>query len=139
MSTPAGPTSSSQRARLRPSAPWCGRFGRQHLTRSRALEHVRRPPPLRCDDEEHASVWAAEGTSEAAAINLDLLKHLTTFTDPHAALIGDICVPDGVLGVCTDAVGHAVSERGPHPALREATVGFDAKRRQLLGVGLGDD
>src|SRR5262249_42766616 len=80
-------------ARLRPSAPWCGRFGRQHLPRSWALEHIRRPPPLRCDDEEHASVWAAEGAREAAAIKLDFLKHLTTFADPHAALIGDIGVP----------------------------------------------
>src|SRR5262249_47101461 len=139
ISTPADPTPSSPQARLRPSASWGGRFGRQHLTRSLALEHVRWPPPLRRDDEERSSAWAAEGASEAAAIKLDFLKHLTTFTDSHAALIGDICVPDGVLGVCTNTVGHAVSERGPHSAVREATVGIDAKRRQPLGVGLGDD
>ena len=61
-------------------------------------------------------VRAPEHAGEAAAVKLDRLQHLTAFADAHAALVGDVPVPDGALGVEADAVGDAAVRGRPTPA-----------------------
>jgi hypothetical protein len=74
---------------------------------------------------------------EAAAVQADRLEHLPALADAHAALIGDVGVPDGVLGVGAEAVRDAIAQIGPHAPVRQAAVGVDVERGEPLGVGLG--
>ena len=67
------------------------------------------------------------------------LQDLAAFADAHAPLVRHVRVPDGVLRVGTDAVRYPVAELGPHPPVRQASVGRDVERREPLGIGLGDD
>src|SRR5205085_12595726 len=108
---------------LRPADAWCRRLDAQHLARARALEHVLRTPPLGRHHEQRAAVRAAERTGEAPAVKLDRLQHVATRANAHAALVGDVAVPDGALGVEADAVGHAIAEVRPQPPVRQAAAG----------------
>src|SRR5438132_12747298 len=81
--------------------------------------------PLGRHDEQRSLVYASEHASEAAAINADGLKHLASFADPHASFVGNVSVPDGVIGVDADTVGSAATEVGPHPAVRQAPAYLD--------------
>jgi hypothetical protein len=57
----------------------------------------------------------------------------------HAPPVRNVAVPDGPVGVQADTVGHATIQVGPDPPVRQAAVGGDVERRELVGVGLGDD
>jgi len=54
-------------------------------------------------------VYAPEHASEAAAVKVDRLQHLTTFANAHATLVGEV---------------------GPHPPVRQASVGRDVEGRE---------
>jgi hypothetical protein len=52
----------------------------------------------------------------------------TPFADAHAALVGDVAVPDGLISVEADAVGKTVAPVGPDASIRQAAVGGDVER-----------
>src|SRR5262245_52159841 len=92
---------------LRPPGAWCGRLDGQQLSRSRSrnLRDVLHATPLGGDQEQRSPARASEHASETAAVKVDTLQDLTTFADAHATLVGNVSVPDGVIGVDADAVG----------------------------------
>jgi len=59
---------------------------------------------------------------DAAAIKIDCLRHLATFTDAHTAIVGRHCVSDGVVSVHPDAVGNSFAEGGLNSPFRQAAV-----------------
>ena len=67
--------------------------------------------------EQRSPIGAAEHAGEAAAVELDRLQHLAALAHAHAALVADVAVPDGSLGVEADAVG-VVVDLGPRPSVR---------------------
>ena len=104
-------------------------------------------PPLMLSGPRHSLTvmnsvrrsGAAEHAGEAAAVELDRLQHLAAFADAHAALVRDVGVPDGALGVEADAV------REPSPRSAQ-TRRFDrppsaamSNAVSRVAVGLGDD
>ena len=70
---------------------------------------------------------------------MDRLQHLTTLANAHAAFVRYVPVPDGVLGVETDAVGEVAAEVSPYPPVRQSTVDRDIEGREPLAVGVGND
>src|SRR5918995_1101489 len=124
---------------LRPTGAPRRRVGGEHLASSRPLEHVLGAVPLGCHHEQRPPVGAAERAGEAPPVELDRLEHLAALANAHATLVGDVAVPDGVLGVDADAVGDSVAEVGPHPPVREAALVRDVERREAFPVGVGDD
>src|SRR5215218_1692252 len=119
---------------LRPAGGRCGRLGRQHLAGSWLGEHALWTVPLGRDHEQSSSVCPSECAGEAAAVELDRLQHLAAFADADAALVGDVAVPHCAVGVEADAVGDALSELGPDPAVREAAVGGDVEGGESPGI-----
>src|SRR5947209_7344822 len=105
---------------LRPPDAGSGRLGGQDSSCPRLgnLGDLLHATPLGRHDEQRSLVCASEHASKAAAINCDRLKHLTSFADAHASFVGNVSVPDSVIGVDADAVGSAATEVGPHPAVR---------------------
>lgn len=122
-----------------PASARCGRLKGQDLARSSAVGHARRTTPLGGHKEQRSLVRAPEHTGEASAIEVDRLYDLTTFAHSHAALVRNVAVPDGIVGVEADAIGGAAVEVGPHPPVRKAAVGSYVERSELVAVGLGDD
>ena len=76
--------------------------------------------------------FATQHASETAAVDGDSLQHFAAFADAYASLVGNIGVPDGVIGIDADAVRDAVTEVSPHAPVRQTSVGGDGKRGQLL-------
>src|SRR5262249_26850652 len=90
--------------------------------------------------QEKSSLFLApEHAGETASVKVDCLQHLTTLADAHAALIRNVCVPDGVVGVQANPVGNAAPQVSPYPPIGQAAVGNDLEGGELLAVGLGDD
>src|SRR5947209_3485498 len=108
----------------------CGRFRCQHLSRPRPrnLRDALHATPLGGYQEQCPIAHTSEHASEATAVKIDRLQHRTAFADAHAALVGDVSVPDGFVGVDADAVGNAAAEGGPHPPVRQAPVRRDVER-----------
>lgn len=67
--------------------------------------------------EKRCPVGAAEGAGEAAAVQFNRLEDRAPLDDAHAALVGDVGVPGGVLRVDAYAVRCAVAEVGPDPTV----------------------
>src|SRR5437867_9634738 len=110
---------------LWPSDAACGSLDGQDLPRSRLVRHLRKTLPLGRHHERCSPVRAAEHTSEAAAVKVDRLQHVTAFADAHAALVGNVTVPHGIARVDADAVRNAAAEVGPHPPVRQIPVRGD--------------
>ena len=95
---------------------------------------------MRGGDEQRRPVRAAEHAGEAAAVERDCLQYFAAFAHAHAALVGDVGVPDRAFRVEADAVGDAVAERRPR---RAGSTGCRrramSKAVSLPGVGFGDD
>src|SRR5262249_17120865 len=106
---------------------------------SRNLGDVIHATPLGRYQEQRSVVYAPEHASETPAVKVDCLQRLTAFADAHASLVGNISVPDGIVGVEADTVGDAVAELGPPAPVRQAAVSTDVKGGKPLTVGLGDD
>src|SRR5215212_10519280 len=104
--------SSGELCFLRPTDAYRRSLHGQHLARLRPVEHVRGATPFRRHHAQRSPVRAPERAGEAAAVKLDRLEHLAAFANTHATLVGDVAVPDGVLGVEADSVGDAVLEVG---------------------------
>ena len=107
---------------LGPTGARCGRLNGQHLARSYRVTRVRRTTPCVRHQEQRSIVHASEHASEAAAVEVDRLQHLTAFANAHAMLVGDVRVPDGVLCVEANAVGEATVEVGPNAPVRQALL-----------------
>src|SRR5579859_6843683 len=105
------------RTALWPADAGGGGLGGQDLARGRALKHARGAVPFLRYQEEGLPVGAAEHAREAAAVECDRLQHFATLADAHAALVGNVGVPDGVVGFETDTVGHTVAEVGPDASI----------------------
>ena len=75
---------------LGPTDAGCGRLNGQHLARSCRVSHVRRTTPFVRHQEQRSVVHAPEHASEAAAVKVDRLQHLTAFANAHATLVGDV-------------------------------------------------
>src|SRR5207244_5926760 len=82
---------------------------------------------------------APDCASEATTIQLDLLQSLATSANPHATLVGDIAVPDGIYGVQANAVRGAVAKVSPYPPVRQAAVGRNVEGCESFTVGLRED
>src|SRR5215470_5851878 len=54
------------------------------------------------------------GPPSAHAVKLDRLHHFATFANAYTPLVRHVPIPDGVLSVEANAVGHAVAELSPH-------------------------
>ena len=67
-----------------------------------------RATPLGCHQERRTPLNAPEHASEAATVERDCLQHLTAFANAHAAFIGNVGVPDGMVGI--DYGGYGVPE-----------------------------
>ena len=115
---------------LRPSAGGCRRVHRQHLPSPRSLEHARGPVPFLGDHEQGRPSGPPSAQAKQPRSSSTVCQHLATLADAHAPLVRDVGVPDGVLGVGTDAVRDAIAELGPDPPVRQAAVGRDVERRQ---------
>jgi hypothetical protein len=102
--------------------------------------HVLSASPFRCHHEQRLPVFTPEHASEAAAVKLDRLQHLSTFADAYtrgfAVFRGRR--PNGALRVEADSVT-TLAEFGPYVSVRQATVGGDVERREPAGEGLCDD
>jgi hypothetical protein len=81
---------------------------------------------------------AAEHAGEAAAVECDALQHSAAFAHTDTAFPGHLGVPDGALGVDTDAVGR-VAEVGPDPPTGEAAIDSDVEGGEAPRIGFGDD
>jgi hypothetical protein len=77
------------------------------------VEHVPGVPPFVDRHEQRAAIGASQCTGEASAVKLDRLKQLATVPNTHAPFVGDVAVPDGVLGVDADAVGDPIPQVSP--------------------------
>src|SRR5882672_2791547 len=111
----------------------------QDLSRSRPRNFgdVLHATPLSRYHEQRSAVHAPEHAGETAAVKVDCLQHLTAFADAHAALVGNVSVPNSVLLVDADAVGNAAAEVGPHPPVRQVAVCSDVEGGQSLPMGFG--
>src|SRR5919204_5478721 len=67
--------------------------------------HFLHTTPLCSNHEQRSFVLASEHTSEAAPIRVDRLQHLATFSDAHTTLVGNVGIPNGIVGVHANAVG----------------------------------
>src|SRR5262245_45023649 len=92
--------------RLGPTDSRRGCLDSEYLSgpRSCNLGDLLHPAPLGRDQEQRSVLQAPEHTSKATPVKCDCLQHLTTFADAHATLVGNVAVPDGVVGVDADAV-----------------------------------
>ena len=79
---------------LRPASAGRRRFSGQHQARAWPLEHVPWTAPFLREHEQGCAVRAAERAREAPAVQADRLEHLPALADAHAALIGDVGVPE---------------------------------------------
>ena len=98
-----------------------------------------RATPLGCHQERRTPLNASEHASEAATVKRDCLQDLTTFANTHASLIGNVGVPDGMVGINADAVRRAITEVGPHTPVRYTAVGGDLEGRKPLPLRFGDN
>src|SRR5207247_2956363 len=89
--------------------------------------------------EQSAAVHAAHHASKTPTIEVNRLQHVTLFANTHAALVGNIGVPDGVIRIDADAIRNAVTEVGPYAPIRQVSVHTYIKGRQPLALGLSDD
>jgi DNA-binding transcriptional LysR family regulator len=128
-------------ADLRPANAGRGRVGHQDLSCSRLcdLGNLLHAPPLGRDEKQGALAGAAEHAREAAAVKVDRLQYMTAFADADAPFVGDIAVPDRVIGIEADAVGDAVAEVGPHTPRRQTSVRADVEGSEPLPVRLGNN
>jgi hypothetical protein len=55
------------------------------------------------------------------------LKNCAAFADTHVALVGDVGIPDSIVGIDADAIGLRIFEVGPHPSTRPTSVCGDVK------------
>ena len=117
----------------------CGHLYAQYLACSWPVSHMRRATPLGCHHEQRPHVSASERASEAAAVQVDRLKHLATFANAYAALVRDVPVPDGAFGVEAYPVRDASGKVGPHSPVRQAAVRRDVEGCKSFAVGLGHD
>src|SRR5215470_9231713 len=108
------PGKTRRRCFLRPARARCGRVRGQHLACSRPGEHVSGAVPHCRRHEQRAAAWPSERARGAPAVKLDRLQHLAAFANAYAPLVRHVAVPDGVLGVEANTVGHAVTKLGPH-------------------------
>src|SRR6478672_12922882 len=104
---------------LWPAHAWRRSLDGQHLTRPPSVGHGCGTTPLGRHQKQRSPVGAPEHAGEAAAIEIDRLQDLAALANAHAALVGDVSVPDGVLRIEADAIGNAVAEIGPHASLRK--------------------
>src|SRR5215472_13446643 len=95
--------------------------------------------PLGRHQEQGIPVRPSEHASEATAIKLNGLEHLTTFAHAHATLVGNVGVPHSVVGVDADTVGDATAKIGPNSPLVQSEVLGDLVCRLLLEKKNGDD
>ncbi len=105
---------------LRPTGAWCGCLNGQHLARSCRVSRVRRTTPFVRHQEQRSVVHAPEHASEAAAVKVDRLQHLTALANAHAMLVADVRVPDGVFRIEANAVWEVSVEVGPNSPVRQA-------------------
>src|SRR5262249_35125296 len=112
-----------------------------HLSRSRSrnLGDFLDATPLGRYQEQRFGIRASEHASEAPPVEVDHLQHPTTFAYPDATPVGNVSVPDGVVGVEADPIGDTLAEVGPHPAIRKAAVLGDVERGKPFAERLGDD
>ncbi len=91
--------------------------------------HILSASPFRRHHEQRLPVFAPEHASEAAAVKLDRLQHLSTFADAYTSgfAIFRGRTPNGALRVEADSVT-TLAEFGPHASVRQATGGFDVER-----------
>ena len=85
-----------------------GRFDHEQLSSSGLCNFgdFLHATPLGRNYEKRFPVCTPEHACEAAPINDDRLQHLAALANTHTALVGNIGVPDSVVGVDTDAVGN---------------------------------
>ena len=88
-----------ERVVLWPSGVGCRGGAPAHLSGERIVGHALKPAPLLYDCKERASVGATQHAREASAIEVDALQQLAPLANTYTALIGDVGVPDGALGV----------------------------------------
>jgi hypothetical protein len=121
-------------AELRPAYAGRGRVGHQDLSCSRLcdLGDLLHAPPLGRDEKQGALAGAAEHAREAAAVKVERLQYMTAFADTDAPFVGDIAVPDRVIGIEADPVGDAVAEVGPHTPRRQTSVRADVSKAVSL-------
>src|SRR5829696_6791121 len=112
--------------------------GDQHL--AGAAFPLHRVRPLRADDEQGATIRAAEHAREAAAVGLHGLEDLAALGYSDTMLARHTGIPDGVLGIHTDAIRRGVlAECRPHPFTGQAPIRLDLVSGELTRVRLRDD
>src|SRR5215472_11304431 len=82
---------------------------------------------------------ASEHAGKAAAIQVDGLKHFAPFADAHATLVGNVCIPHGVVHVYADSIWYAVTQVGPYPPVLQASVCGNVESRKAFAMGFGND
>src|SRR5260370_13996269 len=124
---------------LRPPHAVCRRRDREYRTGWCSVEHLLGATPLGSQHEQSLLVRPSEHAGEASTVKVDCLQHISTLAHAHAAFVGNVCVPDGLGGIDTNAVRNTVSEIGPHPPVLETSICGDVKSRELPAVSLGPD
>jgi len=101
----------------------------EHLSsaRPRHFGNFVHAAPFGGDDVQRFLRFAAQHAGETAAVDRYSLQHFTAFVDTQAALVGNIGVPDGIIGIDAYAVRDAISEVSPHAAIRKGSVGGDGE------------
>src|SRR5690348_15294573 len=94
---------------LGPAGAGCGHFHGEYLACAWLPEHALGTIPFGRDQEQDGPVGASERAREAAAVKLDGLEHIATLDDARAALVRNIRIPHGVLGVGADSVRNPIA------------------------------
>src|SRR5829696_2818033 len=122
----------------RPPGCWHPNVGGQYL--AGAAFPLHRVRPLRADDEQGATIRAAEHAREAAAVGLDGLEDLAALGYSDTMLARHTGIPDGVLGIHADAIRRGVlAECRPHLPAGQAAIRLDLVSGERARVRLGDD
>src|SRR5215469_4451876 len=126
---------------LWPSSAWCRSVDGQQLSSSSLCHfgNLLHAAPLIRYHEERSSAWASEHAGKAAAIQVDGLKHFAPFADAHATLVGNVCIPHGVVHVYADSIWYAVTQVGPYPPVLQASVCGNVESRKAFAMGFGND
>src|SRR5262249_35004731 len=95
--------------------------------------------PLAPYQEQRPVVQAPKHASEASAIKIDSLQHLTAFANAHTTLVRHVCVPDRVVRIEADAVGNAVAQASPHPPVRQVSFSTNIESGELSAVRFSDN
>jgi hypothetical protein len=88
---------------------------------------------------EYLEALAAQDLADGfRGIAVEMAKELA-FAHPHAVLVGDVRVPDGVLGIGADAIRDSVAQVRPHAMVRQVAIWPDIEADEFLAPRVGDD